>query len=103
MTPEKPRLLKRIAFVLAASHGLGRIANEAGNAGIGRVLPQASPTWNSRPDAVRAASSKGVRGFDEVQPVWYLDKGQIKARTLLSSSMAEHSAVNRRVVGSSPT
>ena len=27
----------------------------------------------------------------------------VPARTLLSSSMAEHSAVNRRVVGSSPT
>ena len=27
----------------------------------------------------------------------------VPAKTLLSSSMAEHSAVNRRVVGSSPT
>ena len=41
--------------------------------------------------------------FDGLGPICYLDKGQFQSHSLLSSSMAEHSAVNRRVVGSSPT
>ena len=42
-------------------------------------------------------------GFDAEGALCYFKKGVPIRQALLSSSMAEHSAVNRRVVGSSPT
>src|ERR1017187_8372235 len=52
---------------------------------------------------LRKVDFSGAGCFDATLSLCYLGSGQFNAKTLLSSSMAEHSAVNRRVVGSSPT
>jgi hypothetical protein len=63
--------------------------------------PPSILTSNALPGSIQSSVSEmpDAHGFQGAQR----DAMMIQSTTLLSSSMAEHSAVNRRVVGSSPT